>query len=539
MGQSHGFCGNTFQEGSPSESMRNNMITEWKNRDWKDYYEVEKTLVGEGSMGAINVVKKKSKMLGGSAYKHSRKSGLFGMFSSKKKENLFTDSNSYAMKSIRLGFVTDEFLDELRNEIAVLKTIDHPNIVKAYEVFESKKNLYIVMELCSGGDLYSRNPYSERDAAKYTAMLLSAISFLHEHGVVHRDLKFENIMFENTSPDAVIKVIDFGLSKKFLPGTLDTMTEGVGTIYTMAPQVLQGVYTSQADLWSVGVITYMLLSRQKPFYHRKRRHVIDKIMRCAYDFNGPGWRGISLEAQKFVSSLIVLDPKDRLTADAALKHPWLDRNYNLSDRRPSQKAMDDVEGRLISYASQSDFKKMALMVVAHKTTSEEVAELRSVFDQYDTGSDGTITLDEFKMALSDSNYSEEDVEALFDNVDVDKNGKIYYTEFLAATLEVVGRIEEDRLAEAFDKIDDDDTGYISGKNLKKLLGKDYTPEKVAEIMKEVDTNKDGKISFDEFLRGFREKNVSLRAEVIADSDSDNSGGRLLGVSAKIPGGVHD
>eukprot|EP00565_Helicotheca_tamesis_P003993 CAMPEP_0185729834 /NCGR_PEP_ID=MMETSP1171-20130828/7480_1 /TAXON_ID=374046 /ORGANISM="Helicotheca tamensis, Strain CCMP826" /LENGTH=520 /DNA_ID=CAMNT_0028398761 /DNA_START=128 /DNA_END=1690 /DNA_ORIENTATION=+ len=516
------------------------MISEWKNRDLDKYYKVEKTLVGEGSMGAVSIVKKKQATAGGSAYNGSEhKKGIFKMFGSKRGDIVSDVDERYAMKSIRLGYVTDDFLDELRNEIIILRSLDHPNIVKAYEVYENKKNIYIIMELCTGGDLYQRNPYSEKDAARYTATLLSAISFLHSHDVVHRDLKFENIMFESTAPDAQIKVIDFGLSKKFMPNSDGKMTEGVGTIYTMAPQVLQGVYTSQADLWSIGVIAYMLLSRQKPFYHRKRRYVIDKIMRCDYNFNGPGWRHVSTEAMKFVSSLLVLDPKERLTADEALKHRWLDSNYKLSDRRPSEDVMQDVEGGLVDYGNTSDFKRMALMVVAHKSSTEEIAELRAAFDQYDSTNDGTITLDEFKLALSKSNYSEEEVEKMFAELDIDKNGKIYYTEFIAATLEVCGRIEEDRLAEAFDKIDDDDTGYITGKNLKNLLGKDYTLEKANKLLEEADLDKDGKISFDEFLRMFHKKNNSLRMDVLEGTHSDADESSLLNENAKIPGGKEE
>merc|ERR1712165_358476 len=128
-------------------------------------------------------------------------------------------------------------------------------------------------------------------------------------------------MFESTAPDAEIKLIDFGLSKKVVDGK-KYMTEGVGTIYTMAPQVLRGVYTSQADLWSIGVITYMLLSNTKPFYGKKRRHVVSKILKGSYKFYSPSWENISDEAQNFVINLLQVDPKLRMNADAALEHDW-------------------------------------------------------------------------------------------------------------------------------------------------------------------------------------------------------------------------
>jgi len=172
------------------------------------------------------------------------------------------------------------------------------------------------------------------------------------------------------------------------------MTEGVGTIYTMAPQVLQGVYTSQADLWSVGVITFMLLSSQKPFYHKRRRKVIDKIMRCDYEFRGAVWDQCSSQSKSFVSGMLVLDPKKRMNANTALKHKWLRDQYDLSDRRPSDDLMRRVENNLLAYKDTSALKKVALNVIAHKSSTAEIYQLRNVFDRYDTEKDGIISFAE-------------------------------------------------------------------------------------------------------------------------------------------------
>jgi len=157
----------------------------------------------------------------------------------------------YAMKSIHLNRVTDKkFLTELRNEIEILKRLDHPHIVRAMETFEYRHQIFIVMELCSGGDLYSRDPYTEEEAARIASSILSAIAYMHSRNILHRDLKYENVLFVNDSPKSEIKLIDFGLSKIY--GDNTELTEGVGTIYTMAPEVLKGNYTSKADVWSVG-----------------------------------------------------------------------------------------------------------------------------------------------------------------------------------------------------------------------------------------------------------------------------------------------
>ena len=382
--------------------------------------------------------------------------------------------------------------------------MDHPNIVKAYEVYETSVNIYLVLEYCSGGDLYSRVPYTERDSAKIVGKLLSAITHMHKHNITHRDIKFENIMFESRAPDAEIKLIDFGLSKKMAEGGRKYMTEGVGTIYTMAPQVLKGIYTSQADIWSIGVITYMLLSNTKPFYGKKRRHVVSRILKGAYTFYAPSWEEISSEAKEFVNETIEVDPKVRLNAEQALQHKWLSKEFPLSDRAPSANIMDTVHDNIVNYGAVSEFKKMALMVLAHKSTRDEIIELRKAFDAFDTANNGTISLDEFKAAMkkSNNNHSDEDTENLFRSLDVGADGEIYYLEFLAATLEAHGRITEERLAEAFDRIDCDDSGMISKQNLRDLLGKNYSDEKISQMLSEMECKEEG-INFEEFSKIFR------------------------------------
>lgn len=242
-------------------SLRRNMMRS-RSDDVYKYYEVIKNL-GEGSLGAVSSARKKD--VGGSAYK-TEHGGIFGIFKVTKKAHhvppelmasMSEYEREYALKSIQVNRVSNEFLDEMRNEIDILRTLDHPNIVKAYEVFETKRQIHIVMDLCAGGDLYTRGPYSEKQSAAIVGKILSGVAYMHSKNICHRDLKFENIMWESKKKDAEIKLIDFGLSKKYCPGTV--MSEGVGTIYTMAPQVLQGVYTSQADLWSIGAYCFVLL----------------------------------------------------------------------------------------------------------------------------------------------------------------------------------------------------------------------------------------------------------------------------------------
>lgn len=531
-----------------AESLHSQLMREAKEDVFKKYEVLE--MLGQGSMGYVCKVRMKSEAIGGSAFQQKVNGPIpyiRGMF--RKKENNAAPSKSpeicedppvFAMKMIQLDRVSDAFVEELKNEIAILKTVDHPNIVKATEVYVYKKQIYIIMEACLGGDLYSFSPYSERQAASITAQLLSAIKYMHDRNVVHRDLKFENIMFIKDIPESPIKLIDFGLAKKFM-NTPGLMTERVGTVYTMAPQVLQGVYSSQADMWSVGVIAYMLLSASKPFFNKRPAKMIDQIMRGYYTFAAPVWQGISEEAKTFVESLLVVDPKIRLTATDALKHDWIVKREKLSNEVPSELILLDMTGSLIRFRKVGNLKKLALNVIAHQSSFDDIVQLRTIFESYDPDHNGVIDYEEFRAALVAAKYTDEDMKEIFDSIDVNKNLHIDYTEFLAATMEAHGIITERRIAEAFDRIDVDHSGYISRQDLKELLGKQNSRVVLDQLITEADTDGDGKISYQEFFALFREHTRELANNVgqVDAEELNEQGNELVGLDAKIPGGRFD
>lgn len=265
----------------------------------------------------------------------------------------------------------------------------------------------------------------------FAERVLSAIRYMHDNGVVHRDLKFENIMFESSRNDASVKIIDFGLSKKFL-GSPGIMTDRVGTIYTMAPQVLQGMYSSKADIWSIGVIAYMLLSASKPFHHKRRRVVIDKIMRGSFNFDSSAWESISEEAMLFITHLLVVNPGDRPDAEEALKHEWIQKREDLPDRKVvSTKSLNKIHDNLSNYRHTSELKKLALTVIAHRSTQKEILKLREVFEQFDTEKNGILSYEEFHNALKKTDFSKEMLDEIFHSVDINKNGHIMWTEVRA------------------------------------------------------------------------------------------------------------
>mmetsp|Transcript_41034 Transcript_41034/g.102035 ORF Transcript_41034/g.102035 Transcript_41034/m.102035 type:complete len:352 (-) Transcript_41034:666-1721(-) len=218
----------------------------------------------------------------------------------------------------------------LKAEVDILTKCDHPNVVNMYAVYETETHLFLCLELLTGGELFdriiSKGHYSEEDGRKLTITLVEAITYLHSLGIAHRDLKPENLLLKDDKEDALIKVTDFGLSKIFaddLAGEV-VMKTACGTPGYVAPEVLtKDTYSEQVDLWSIGVIVYILLCGFPPFYGDNDAQMFKKIKSGTYKFLTPYWDPISQEAKDFVAKLLVVDPKKRMTAADALKHPWL------------------------------------------------------------------------------------------------------------------------------------------------------------------------------------------------------------------------
>ncbi|XP_077988978.1 calcium/calmodulin-dependent protein kinase type IV-like [Glandiceps talaboti] len=229
----------------------------------------------------------------------------------------------YAVKTVRKN--VDKKI--IRTEIGVLLKLKHPNVIQLREIFETPSELNLVLELVTGGELFerivARGYYSERDAASCVRQICEAVSYLHDNDIVHRDLKPENLLYQDTSQDALLKIADFGLSKIMSDNV--TMQTVCGTPGYCAPEVLYGKpYGPEVDMWSVGVITYILLCGFEPFYdERGDQHMFQKILRADFEFMSPWWDDISLNAKDLVSKLITLNPKRRLTVKQALQHPWV------------------------------------------------------------------------------------------------------------------------------------------------------------------------------------------------------------------------
>uniref|UniRef100_A0A0A9Y0P8 Calcium/calmodulin-dependent protein kinase type 1 n=1 Tax=Lygus hesperus TaxID=30085 RepID=A0A0A9Y0P8_LYGHE len=218
--------------------------------------------------------------------------------------------------------------DSLENEIKVLRRLTHPNIVQLLETFEDRQKVYLIMELVTGGELFDRivekGSYTEKDASDLIRQVLEAVNYMHEQGVVHRDLKPENLLYYSPDEDSKIMISDFGLSKMEDSGIMAT---ACGTPGYVAPEVLaQKPYGKAVDVWSIGVISYILLCGYPPFYDENDANLFTQILKGEFEFDSPYWDDISDFAKNFIRQLMCVDVSKRFTCKQALQHPWISGN---------------------------------------------------------------------------------------------------------------------------------------------------------------------------------------------------------------------
>ena len=397
-------------------------------------------------------------------------------------------------------------LEKFEREINIMINSDHPNIIKIYEVYESQRSLYVVMEECKGGEIFdriiehiqSKKMYSEKDAAVMFQQVMSAIEYCHNNGICHRDLKPENLLYLNPGPekDNPIKVIDFGLSQ--MVSTDKKLKTKVGTAYYVAPEILKGDYTEKCDIWSAGVILYIFLSGDPPFNGPSDSAIYSKISTMKFTFPPKKWDNISNEAKDLILHMIAPE-KERFTARQVLEHPWF---KNASDTPLS--ALNFDPAFFIDYVKGSEIKKISLLFIASRLDENEINILKKSFEAFDKHKDGQITFEELKqglLQLKSNNLDENDLKELFELIDVDKNGKIDYTEFLASTLQKANYLKNERLFETFCMFDKDNSGYITKEEILQILKAEKSQEKeVEKYISEVDKNGDGKIDYKEFLQ---------------------------------------
>mmetsp|Transcript_19273 Transcript_19273/g.48217 ORF Transcript_19273/g.48217 Transcript_19273/m.48217 type:complete len:473 (+) Transcript_19273:418-1836(+) len=394
-----------------------------------------------------------------------------------------------------------------REEIKLMKAMDHPNIIRLYETFEDHKNIYLILEMCTGGELFDAivkaGFLTEKEAAVLIKQMTSALYYLHENKIMHRDLKPENFLFYNKEKGAPLKVIDFGLGAKFEPG--DRMTTKAGTPYYVAPQVLKGDYNEKCDIWSCGVIMFILLSGFPPFYGEKDSEILAKVRKGKFSFPTEAEDGVefSAAAKDLITKMLIYSEDERPTAKTCLEHKWFTEVGSQSEAKVSNTAMVNLK----SWHGTQRIKKIVLTVIATSLTENEIKTLKETFLALDKNGDGTLTLDEVKSGCAKHNVPlPNNFSDIFGSIDTDGSGVINYTEFIAATMDTNQLHREDLLWSAFRVFDRDGDGKITQEELKTVLGGENLQtglppselQKIGELMQEFDTNKDGVIDFEEF-----------------------------------------
>ncbi|KAL6893671.1 hypothetical protein ACP4OV_007769 [Aristida adscensionis] len=392
---------------------------------------------------------------------------------------------------------------DVRREVAIMASLpEHPALVRLRAAYEDGEAVHLVMELCDGGELFdrvvARGRYTERAAAAAARTVAEVVRACHAHGVMHRDLKPENFLYASKSEDAQLKAIDFGLSVFFRPG--ERFTEIVGSPYYMAPEVLRRSYGPEADIWSAGVILYILLCGAPPFWAETEQGVARAILRGALDLERQPWPRISPAAKSLVRRMLHMDPAQRPTAQQVLEHPWVQN----ARRAPNVPLGDVVRARLQQFAAMNRLKKKAMRVIAEHLSVEEVEVIREMFALMDTDRDGRVTLPELKAGLRKvgSKLAEPEMELLMEAADVNGNGYLDYGEFVAVTIHLQRLSNDGHLRTAFLFFDKDSSGYIERAELADALADDSgTTDDAAldSVLREVDTDKDGRISFEEFV----------------------------------------
>ncbi|KAL3033782.1 hypothetical protein AAZX31_02G155400 [Glycine max] len=404
-------------------------------------------------------------------------------------------------------------IEDVRREVKILRALTgHKNLVQFYEAYEDDANVYIVMELCKGGELLDRilsrgGKYSEEDARVVMIQILSVVAFCHLQGVVHRDLKPENIgfmlqnfLFTSKDDNSSLKAIDFGLSDYVKPD--ERLNDIVGSAYYVAPEVLHRSYGTEADMWSIGVIAYILLCGSRPFWARTESGIFRAVLKADPSFDEAPWPSLSVDAKDFVKRLLNKDYRKRLTAAQALSHPWL-VNHHDDMRIP----LDMIIHKLVkAYICSSSLRKSALRALAKTLTVAQLTYLRDQYTLLGPNKSGLISMQNFKTAVLRSSTDASKDSRVLEYVSMVSSiqyRKLDFEEFCAAAISV-HQLEgmetwEQHARRAYELFEKEGNRPIMIEELASELG--LSPSvPVHVVLQDWIRHSDGKLSFLGFVR---------------------------------------
>jgi len=426
-----------------------------------------------------------------------------------------TTKQEVAVKQFTKKKLPPHRLPLLKSEVEVYLRLDHPNICRLLSAYEDRKEVWLVMELC-GPELYARlcqqRSYSEHVAAEVLVQMLQAVNYLHSErmNVVHRDLKLENWLYGGDR----LKLIDFGFSRIVQePG--ETLDMPCGTLHYTPPEVLERCYTSKCDLWSIGVIAYMLLLGRPPFRGESNRRIASAIVRGDFNRSSP-WCHLSHQAQDFVERLLTKDAARRPDAATALEHCWL----SPSRRSAPSADLSEALPSLRRFAQGSKLRRAALTVLAYSLTSGELKDLEDQFVALDRDGRGVISLEDFQEAVLYTGVEQPEVENIFQSLGPEgPEEEVAYTPFVAALLATRVQRHEDKVRAAFEAFDRDRRGYVTAQNLVDIFGVQSDGalqlEEAQEWIREVDYKGNGVLDYEEFLAALKGRPL-CRLEDLSD-----------------------
>jgi calcium-dependent protein kinase len=419
-----------------------------------------------------------------------------------------------AMKKINKSTKTKkETEQEIMNEIEILRKMDHPHIVKIFEFFNTPEGYFLITEFCTKGELFQevsdKAPFSEFIAAHIMFQIFSAVNYCHNLNIIHRDLKPENILVESINSNGTynLKIIDFGTAKIYEKNKAEKKV--IGSSYYIAPEVLNKDYNEKCDIWSCGVILYILLSGRAPFSGDNDNAILNKIKKGTYDLKRTPFNRTSLEAKDLIRKLLEKNPKRRISAGEVLKHSWfkkLDVKKNITD--VDEELLKNTIQNLKKYNPEYKLQQAVLAYLVHNFPQiEEIKEVSKVFSKFDEDCDGKLTRQEMIKGISNAlsitkKEASDLVSEIFNIIDNDNNGSIEFEEFIRAGLDKEIFCDEEILRFAFDYFDKDGSGQINIDELRQIFcvgpNSQLAEATLISCISDIDQNGNGEIDFDEF-----------------------------------------